>query len=45
MIYPYFGVRQIEEPLTHRGSLASGLASAIHHRGSTYSSIVVNWTM
>ena len=35
MIYPYFGVKKIEEPLTHRGSLASGLASAIHHRGST----------
>lgn len=35
MIYPYFGVKEIEEPLTHRGSLAFGLASAIHHLGST----------
>lgn len=35
MIYPYFGVKKIEEPLTHRGSLAFGLASAIHHLGST----------
>lgn len=33
MIYPYFGVKKIEEPLTHRGSLASGLASAIHIEG------------
>jgi hypothetical protein len=33
MIYPYFGVKKIEEPLTHRGSLAFGLASAIHLEG------------
>ncbi|OAL47730.1 hypothetical protein IQ07DRAFT_126496 [Pyrenochaeta sp. DS3sAY3a] len=35
MAWAYFGVKKRNEPITHRGSLAFGLASAVHLLGST----------